>query len=362
MNEQLAETWESYDPLTRAALLHDGYEAFDAWRSNPTFKFPKQYLPVLRIEERAEIFSAEESGIHPASLFTDADAFIRKTLPPRKPLLTDIRTGGVVLYESSINQIFAYRGIGKSVVVNALMRPLLTGKDWLHFRANQRAEVVLVDGELPLIQLQERLREFTGSNYDGRLRILSPELLPAGNGFPILSKPEDQERFIGQIGASPKVIVFDTLSSIFKFDTNDADQWTVVNDFLRRLRFAGHCVILVHHAGKNNTQRGRTDGDDHLDVSIQLHPRANWQPGNGLQFEWKYEKVRHGAYLPGFEAAYDKGWAVVEDDRAAEVMALAKDGKTQREIAKETGLSQATVNRIKLKAEGLARLNGERKG
>jgi putative DNA primase/helicase len=352
------EQFDSLDGLRRAAMIQDGYEAYDQWQRNPLFKFPKDFLPALRLEDREQISAIESGGTHPAALFTNADDFLRREMPLRKPLLIDARTGGTVLYESSINQIFAYRGIGKSVVVNALLRPLVTGKDWLHFRATERAEVVLVDGELPLIQLQERLREFTGTNYEGRLKILSPELLTDEKRFPVLSNPADQERFFDQIGTA-KIIVFDTLSSIFKFDTNDADQWAVVNDFLRRLRFAGHCVLLVHHAGKNNTQRGRTDGDDHLDVSIQLHARSNWQPGDGLQFEWRYEKVRHGAYLPGFEAAYDgKTWAVVEDDRADRVAELVAAGKSERQIAVDLGLSQKTVNRIKHKAEGLAKLNG----
>jgi len=159
------------------------------------------------------------------------------------------------------------------------------------------------------------------------------------------------------------VIVFDTLSSIFRFDTNDTDNWANVNDFLRRLRFAGYCVLLVHHAGKNNTQRGRTDGDDHLDVAIQLEKRSGWAPGDGLQFEWRYEKVRHGAWLAGFEAGYDKTtktWAVLEDDRTDKVLEMLAAGDSQTKIARALGCNQSTVSRIKEKADKLAKLNGSR--
>src|SRR5438128_10923005 len=89
---------------------------------------------------------------------------------------------------------------------------------------------------------------------------------------------------------------------------------------------------LVHHAGKNNTARGLTAGDDHLDVAIQLDKRSGWAPGDGLQFEWRYEKVRHGAWLAGFEAEYDsksRSWAVVEDNRTEQVRTMLSDGKTQ---------------------------------
>jgi Bifunctional DNA primase/polymerase, N-terminal len=91
----------------------------------------------------------------------DADEFLAKILPRRKPYMVDSETGAVLLYEKSINQIFATRGLGKSVVNNALLRPLIKGGDWLKFHSEGGLGVVLVDGELPDVQLQERLREFT---------------------------------------------------------------------------------------------------------------------------------------------------------------------------------------------------------
>jgi RecA-family ATPase len=178
--------------------------------------------------------------------------------------------------------------------------------------------------------------------------MISPELMPA-KMFPVLSRLPDQTEFIRQIEKfAPHVIVFDTLTSCFKFDTNDSDAWITVNDFLMRLRFLGYCVIIIHHAGKNNTQRGRTDGDDNLDVSIQLEKREDWEPGRGLEFRWVYTKVRHGGLLQGFEAAYRNGvWQLVEDDRLARVQELVEAGKKEREIAIQMGISQKTVNRLK---------------
>jgi hypothetical protein len=277
------ELWDKEQSDLRFESRQAAYAAFDKWREEDT-EIPGHLIKYLDFEARRMILDVLGGHLPPpGNWLSDADTFICKELPERKPLLVDTRTGGVVLFQSSINQLFAFRGIGKSVVINALLRPLLTGKDWLHFRSRGGLKVLLVDGELPSVQLQERLREFAGDSYDGLLRILSPELMRNSKAFPILSRPEDQEKFIRRVEAfGPDVIVFDTLSSCFKMDTNDADQWTIVNDFLRRLRFMGHCVLLVHHAGKNNTQRGRTDGDDNLDVSIQLQPRQGWQPGDGL--------------------------------------------------------------------------------
>ncbi len=181
----------------------------------------------------------------------------------------------------------------------------------------------------------------------------------------MLSQAEDQQRFTEKIaGLGSHVIIFDTLTRCFRFDTNDPDAWLRVNDFLTDLRAKGYCVLLVHHEGKNGTQRGWTDGDDNLDVSIQLEKSYGWQPGDGLAFKRKYSKVRHGGHLPDFEAAYDAegGWRIVEDGRLPEVMKLHATGKSTRAIATMLDMSQQTaVTRMIRKAgqNGLAALNAK---
>ena len=115
-----------------------------------------------------------------------------------------------MFYESSLNQIFAFRGLGKSVVGNALTRVFLDGGEWLRFRSTGQRRVLLVDAELPKVQLQERLREFTGASE--RFKIISPELMNAKR-FPNLSQPKDQKAFLEQIeDFEPNVIIFDTLT------------------------------------------------------------------------------------------------------------------------------------------------------
>jgi putative DNA primase/helicase len=226
----------------------------------------------------------------------------------------------------------------------------------LRFKANGQRRVLLVDAELPKVQLQERLKEFTGASE--RFKILSPELMKNERAFPNLSQVKDQAAFLEQIeDFQPNVIIFDTLTRCFRFDTNDADSWLKVNDFLIDLRSRGYCVILIHHGGKNGTQRGRTDGDDNLDVSVMLEKPYAWQPGDGLAFKWSYVKVRHGGYLPEFEADYNLGWHIREDERVDRIREMLAEGKTERAIAKELDIAQATVNRIKRRM-GLDRLNG----
>jgi AAA domain len=280
----------------------------------------------------------------------DGDEFLDEEIEPRRVFMSDKETGDPILLGSSNNEIFAFRGIGKSVVNNNLIRLLIHGGEWLRFKSTGGLRCLLVDAELPKVQLQERLQEFTGESR-GKLKIISPELMRNPKEFPVLSKESDQRRFLRHIETfRPDVIVFDTLTRIFKFDTNDPDAWTVVNDFLLDLRFRGYCTLLIHHAGKNNTQRGLTMGDDNLDISAQLEAPYGWAPGDGLAFKWVYTKTRHGGNLPGFEAKYVDGKWSVSDDELMEVVKLAKSGLKQRAIGESLGMSQATIFRLLKKA------------
>ena len=204
----------------------------------------------------------EDSG----EWFVSGDDFVAQELEPRAVYLKDKETGATVFYQASLNQIFATRGQGKSIVTNALLRCLIGGEDFLRLTSGGGLNVLLVDGELPSVQLQERLKQF---GETGQLTILSPYLMSDPKEFANLSQAADQQKFLDRIaGLDAQVIIFDTLTRCFRFDTNDPDAWLRVNDFLTDLRSQRYCVLLVHHEGKNGTQRGRTDGDDNLEVSI----------------------------------------------------------------------------------------------
>jgi AAA domain/Helix-turn-helix domain len=296
---------------------------------------------------------------HVRGWLLDVDDFIKREVAPRESYLVDTETSATVFYQASINELFAFRGQGKSIIANALIRVLTQGGDWLRLRSPGGKKVLLVDGELPAAQLHERLTEFVGTT--GRFKMLSPETMENPSDFPNLSEEEGQDSFLRSIDSfEPDVLIFDSLTRCFRFDTNDVEAWLRVNDFLVRLRGMGFCVILVHHAGKNGTARGLTTGDDNLDTSIKLDRPYAWQPGDGLAFKWTYEKVRAGGNLPGFEAAYEDGaWRITEDERLPEVMTMHRAGKSQRAIARELDMHQSTVSRLlsKAKAAGLDRLN-----
>ena len=112
------------------------------------------------VQPRATAPNVQPEPFHLA----DADEFLGRELEPRQSLLTDAETGSTVLYEKSLNQIFAFRGIGKSIVANALIKVLTQGGEFLRFKSDGGLRTLLVDGELPAVQLQERLKEFGHSS------------------------------------------------------------------------------------------------------------------------------------------------------------------------------------------------------
>ena len=106
----------------------------------------------------------------------------------------------------------------------------------------------------------------------------------------------------------------------------------------------------MHHAGKLGTQRGRTDGDDDLDISIKLSPIQGWTPGDGIRFEGTYEKVRAGGRLQGFSAKLDSmGNWVVDDEAEQRAVEMLKAGQSIRVVAKESGLTKGKVEGLKKK-------------
>ncbi len=131
------------------------------------------------------------------------------------------------------------------------------------------------------------------------------------------------------------------------------------------MRRQGKSVVFVHHSGKGGGQRGSSKREDVLDVVIHLRRPERYAPDQGARFEISFEKFRNifGEDVLPIEAALSHTpegvtaweWKPVRAPLDAEVEVLAKEGYTQREIARRQGVSAATVNRV------LARIKGSGK-
>lgn len=282
-----------------------------------------------------------------------ADDFLKADIPPREVLLETIEHKSPVLYAQSINQIFAWRGTGKTNVTLAIAGALATGGTFLRWKAPKPCNVLYVEGELPAAQMQERLRQIVGET-DGRLRIVTLDAQP-NHEIPSLAGDLGQKLIEDHL-QGVDVLILDSISTLFNFPTNDEEQWLNVQRWFQRLRSRGLAIIFLHHAGKSGLQRGSSKSEDMLDVSIKLSQPKDYTPEDGLRCVLEFDKVRGTAMLDGqpmvvrMETNDQRAiWTFnsVSDEEEEQAFVLYSDGATVRQVADEIGCSVGKASKLR---------------
>lgn len=293
---------------------------------------------------------------------TTAVALAEREVPVRNVLMVQGLEGEKeepLFYESSINQILAWRGVGKTNFALGLAGSFAKGDSLLQYRSLRPCRVLYIDGELPLFQLRERVSSLCLSP---NVVLVNPEDITPPGSINLLSEIHWDKLIQAIEKHKPDVLFIDSLSTTMHLRGNEEEDQIELQTKLNVLRNRYHlCVITLHHVGKGGLQRGLSRNDDILDVQMLLKKVEGWEAGDGLRFEMVFEKVRHNARLEGgFEVSYkDNKWEKQASDRTTEVVALKKDGMSIRDIGKELSLPPTTVNRIlnKAKTQGLIELN-----
>ena len=283
--------------------------------------------------------------------------FVSLDIPPREALLKADRES--VFFSSSINQILAWRGVGKTNFALAVAGAMATGGKFLDFEAPRAVRTLYLDGELPDAQLQERARLLTAPT--DQLVLISADQTGPLN----LRKDEHWEKLKLAIHAhGAEAIVLDSLSTLFRMEANEERDQLLLQERLQELRQMKLCVITLHHLGKTGLQRGHSRNDDILDVQMQLTQPKDWEPGDGLCFELDYKKVRHSARLAqGFTVTLDQDgrWHKAVSEIEDRVKALLEQEKSVRQIAAALDIDRSKVHRI-VKKLGLQNLNNSKRG
>ena len=285
--------------------------------------------------------------------------FLGMDIPPRGMIIAPI------IPTQGLGMMYAARGIGKTYVALTIALAVATGASMFGDRwsAAKPWPVLFIDGEMPAIVLQERLKSLA-ANFapveDGYLRIITPD--HQEHGIPDLATEEGQiaiEKHLDGV----KLVILDNLSSLLRNGReNEADSWLPLQSWLLSLRRRGISVLIIHHAGKSGNQRGTSKREDLLDTVIHLKRPANYDPTHGAQFEVHYEKARgfFGDEAKPFDARLGGDreglcWEVmdIQDALAEQVKELRAEGLSQRDIATQLGTSAATVNRIVKKLDPL---------
>lgn len=267
--------------------------------------------------------------------------FMRLDLPPREMILAPI------LAERSLTMIHAWRGVGKTWVTLAMALAVAGASTCFRWNAPRPRRVLLIDGEMPAVALQERLAQLIkgaqpplSTDASGNLQIIAADR--QGNGLPDLASLKGQQAVAPAVEIAD-VIILDNLSTLFGIRENEADDFAAVNAYLISIRRAGKSVIIIHHQGKGGQQRGSSRKEDVLDLVLALKRPDDFDPEEGCRFVVEVEKARGlmGDTLKSFEARLtitDDGarWTITDpvDPVLEEVQSLMAEGKTQREIQK----------------------------
>jgi AAA domain len=104
--------------------------------------------------------------------------FLNLDIPAREMLLAPI------LPERSLAMLYAPRGLGKSWLALSIGLAVASGSSLLRWSAPRPRRVLYVDGEMPLISLQERLKAissgFGGDIPNDAFRILAADQIEGG--------------------------------------------------------------------------------------------------------------------------------------------------------------------------------------
>ena len=291
---------------------------------------------------------------HPLNVLT-LEELLNKEIPPRQNLLSPW------LPSRGLCMIYATREFGKTWMALEIAYAVASGGRFLCWEAESPNGVIYIDGEMPLIVLQERLYQIDKSRGQQKkviLKIVNPDVQEFG--IPDLSTTEGQNEIDALISDEIKLVVLDNLSTLFRSGKeNDSDGWGPIQEWLLRLRSRGKSVLLIHHAGKSGQQRGTSRREDVLDTVITLKRPVEYKQQDGACFEVFFEKNRglYGDEVKPFEARLESHlredgvktcnwtWKLLEDSNYEKVCRLSCDGLSNTDITQELGINKSTVSR-----------------
>ncbi|MDE5682124.1 MAG: AAA family ATPase [Mailhella sp.] len=256
--------------------------------------------------------------------------FLSMDLPERGFLLEPvIPTQGIVI-------LYAPRGIGKTFTALSMSLAVAGGLSLYNWRASKPSKVLYVDGEMPAITMQERLKALACGMAAGQKAL---------------------EPFLEHID----LLVLDNISTLCRTGKeNESQSWQPMQTWLLDLRRRGIAVLLVHHAGKSGDQRGTSAREDIMDTVISLRRPKVYNMAEGARFQIHLTKARSitGKDALPFEVHLKSEnnilhWDIFEIQEAEleQLKKLLNEGYSIRECAEEMGLSKSTAHRLKKKLE-----------
>lgn len=299
--------------------------------------------------------------------------------PPKKKTLEDvimttsefhaleIPQRAVYLYpwlkEDSITLITGERGIGKSFLGHAIANAITKGESFGSWNCEKTASVLILDGEMPATDLQERIQSLRLDSERSCPLYIYSDALANQNGLSRahLANESWREKIKSiLLTRHIKLWIVDNLASLAGgLDENLKKDWDPINTWLLELRFAGIATILLHHTNKEGTQRGTSAREDNIDVSIMLKRPSDYTSEDGCRFITSFTKARVSlAALPLIgetefkliertEGEYSWTWANVKKERKKEILRMLDEGMDYEAIMKGIGISKGYISKVR---------------
>ena len=330
----------NHPPIGRGRVTTTVHSAFTYSKNKePVTSIAAQFPDNLDEKELEQITNPITNRIKALS-FAD---FLSIKLPPREYVIEPIfPTQGLMM-------IYAKRGIGKTYFALHLACSIAGGFNIFGTKWNisKSRRVLYIDGEMPANTMQERLSGLLASlptiTDSENLYIINPDHQHENQGsMPDLSEENGQRQIEEVITAKEiDVIIIDNLSTLCRTGKeNESESWSSIGQWALKLRTKGKSIIFIHHAGKNDNQRGNSKKEDILDTVIKLKRPDDYQSNQGARFEIHFEKSRgfagDGANPFEVNLKFDDNKAVwqiaeIEDSEIKRVLELHREGLNQRE-------------------------------
>lgn len=216
---------------------------------------------------------------------------------PRRQIISNL------LLEGSIVLIAGDAGSGKSWIVHSIIThiidPSAVGKKIGNWKVLDNCGVLLVDGEMPLQDIQMRfklLQQGANLNSEGLPLIIWSSIENETDKLKSINiaDPKTQDKVLHFFKNNPtyKVLVLDNLSSL-SIDVNEnvKGDYDGINRWTLQLRGLGVTTILVHHFNKAGEDRGHSSRRDNVDTIVYLKDVSDTKDEVCVEFIFK--KCRH---------------------------------------------------------------------
>lgn len=247
----------------------------------------------------------------PRAIAFSGPQLVAHRFPARRTVFA--RHGTPVIQAGHIVELFAPRGIGKSLMLLSLGVAAATGRSVLGFDAAGPMNVTIIDGEMASDDNQQRLVEvcrMLGVNVPSTLTMVAADWQ---DGFMPRLDTREGQNFCGPYIDTADLVIIDNRSCLFDPEGEvDPVAWQPAQEFLLSLRRRGKAVIVAHHSNRQGGARGISKPEDCMDMIIGLKRPEDYTQEQGARFIATFDKSRSvsGLAVAEFEARLlPDGWA-----------------------------------------------------